>query len=331
MSHTTFAMSVLIFVALAILSHPFAARPSLVDGFPLNFRPKIHRLTTRFSSPPPRTAFSRGKWGRFGDLDLDLDLDIDIDIDIDASTAVAAASFPSRRDAVGTLSLGFATLLAARGDWAGSESAGTASIVSSSIEPLRNVDDALRIIDDQCDRTYLHAVISSDYRFLYRGVDGVSSSRPSIRQDPPDLLDPVTYGASEPDAAAYFTDLNRFMSKRGDPITPGNGHLATTSVDDAAAWGQAVSVWPLSTDAHFAWYADGGTFWPNHGVSSSSSANKKLVGDIIVDGVDCGKMNLADALEGEGFEVMFRAERFLTIPMSMEKDLRDGLKRSFFI
>jgi len=194
------------------------------------------------------------------------------------------------------------------------------------VETLPTIDDAIRVIDASCDRTFLHAVVASDYRFLYRGVDpalaGISPS-PTVRTEPCDLLDPSTYGSEE--AAKYFSRLDDAMQRRGSPVLPRNGHLATTSAEEAARWGQAASVWPLGEGAHFAWYADGGTFWPDHRNDGAGAA------DVIVDGVDCGRMNLVDALEGESCEILFHANRFLTVPASMEEDLREKLRNSFII
>ena len=51
---------------------------------------------------------------------------------------------------------------------------------------------------------------------------------------------------------------------------------------------------------------------------------------IIVDGIDCGRESLEDCLEGDT-QVLVRAERFLVIPQSMEKDLLGKLQGAFLI
>jgi len=123
------------------------------------------------------------------------------------------------------------------------------------------------------------------------------------------------------------------------PIRPSNGHLTVTSIEKAKIWGgDAVSIWPLGggkNDVHFAWLEEGGEFWPCSSTSSRSTVSSEkdlpINRKVVVDGIDCGRMGLEDALEGDGWEVMFKADRFLSVPVSMEKELLDGLRQSFII
>lgn len=192
--------------------------------------------------------------------------------------------------------------------------------IKSNAVNLATVGEAIAWIDENCDRRFLHAVVASDYRFLYRGVDTTDIS---IRNEEPDLLLPETYGSS-PEALQFFRELETVL--KDDAVRPSNGHLATTSAQDAAAWGTAAaSIWPMGP-AHYAWFQNGGLFYPRASVSSSLDRKS-----IIVDGRDCGKDNLEDALQGDSWEVMVATPCFLTVPLSMETELRDGLQKSFLV
>lgn len=206
---------------------------------------------------------------------------------------------------------------------------------AETITIIPTLERAIRLIDTSCDRAYLHAVVASGYRFLYRGVppakNAVLAGTPTVRVEPCDLLDPTTYGSA--DAVRYFSALEEQMVKGEEgplPVRPSNGHLATTYASDAAQWGEAASIWPLGNNVHFAWYEDRGNFWPKHAMPAAKAGGGE-VGRVIVDGIDCGHVNLVDALEGEGCEVLFRADKFLAVPITMEKELRDGLRQSFII
>lgn len=114
-----------------------------------------------------------------------------------------------------------------------------------------------------------------------------------------------------------------------DAVRPSNGHLAVTSPARAGEWGTPVSVWPLGDDdVHFAWFRSGGAFYPRDGAVVGGSVKRN---EIVVDGVNCGDVSLEDALRGDGTEVMFSAERFLAVPIGLEGELREGLKKLFII
>jgi hypothetical protein len=209
--------------------------------------------------------------------------------------------------------------------------ADTTGTSSPIIQRLDSLEEALDMIATSCDKRFLHAVVASDYKLLYRGVDADDSRRMiTIRREPYDLLDPTTYGSKE--AVQYFTRLEQEQLK-DRPLQPSNSHLATTSVTTAKAWGgAAVSIWPLQEDnndsVHFAWKERGGLFWPS---SDTAGTQQELYSAIIVDGVDCGKQSLDDVLQQDNSEVMFRANRFLAVPSSMDDQLIAKLKGAFLI
>lgn len=199
------------------------------------------------------------------------------------------------------------------------------------VTPLPSVGAALDLIEKSCNRRFLHAVVASDYNFLYRGLPtgGVDARSPTVRVEPCDLLDPATYGSEE--AAAFFRELDGRMKSNGSPVLPSNGHLGVTCPEAAAEWGGvAASVWPLGgeDDVHFAWFESGGEFWPR---PSSAAAGSTTAESVIIDGIDCGRLSLDDALVGDRWEVLFRADRFLTVPVAFEAELRKGLRHSFII
>lgn len=194
---------------------------------------------------------------------------------------------------------------------------------SSNAHTLSTVAEVIQWIDDHCDRRFLHAVVASDYRFLYRGVaagDG-SANKISIRSEEPDLLRPETYG---PEALPFFQKVEELL--QDEAVKPSNGHLATTSARDAAAWGTAASIWPMR-GAHYAWFQNGGLFYPRANNDASPLDRKS----IIVDGRDCGKDSLEDALRGESWEIMVATPSFLAVPISRENELRERLRNSFLV
>jgi len=202
---------------------------------------------------------------------------------------------------------------------------------TSNMQQLSSVDEALNLIESSCDRRYLHAVVASDYKSMYRGIPS-SDNYPSLHlNEASDLLLPSTYDSK--DALKFFTLLEEKMNDR--PIKPSNGHLATTSIEDAKYWGgEYASVWPLDDDVHYAWLEDGGEFWPTSNQISTTVNDYTNAQKIIVDGIDCGRMSLDDALEKKGgkeYEIMFRAKKFLLVPSRYEEELISGLKSAFII
>lgn len=197
------------------------------------------------------------------------------------------------------------------------------AIAAVDIKPLSSVQEAVDIISNTCNRRYLYNIVSSDYNFLYRGLNPSEAKRSTVQSNQPfDLLDPDTYGSDA--AASYFSALEKNMRSKNSPVLPSNGHLATTCPKAAANWGVAASIWPIGEDGvHFAWFEDGGLFWPR---------NEEASKEIIFDGRECGKISLDDALVGDAWEILFRADSgFVTVPTKLDTELRKGLQRSFVI
>lgn len=201
-------------------------------------------------------------------------------------------------------------------------SAGTTTTTSTS---TMTIPDAIAWIDQYCDRRFWHAVVASDYRFLYRGILGRNDAQKiEVRTETPDLLLPETYG-NDDEALRFFTRLQDVLAD--DAVRPDNGHLATTSAHDAAAWGTAASIWPASSSSsHYAWFQTGGLFYPRPLADSLVDRT-----GIIVDGRDCGKDGLEDALGGDGWEILVATPRFLAVPACMDAELRKGLRSSFLV
>ena len=202
-------------------------------------------------------------------------------------------------------------------------SQGTTTTTTANIQPLKSVREAVDLIGTSCNKRFLYSVVASGYNILYHGLDPQEAAEPSIMISKPcDLLNPETYDSEE--AAAYFAQLDKRMARElKSPVRPSNFHLATTCPKAAGEWGVAASIWPIGEDnVHFAWFADGGLFWPRPEGASQ---------DIIVDGRDCGKMSLEDALVGDNWEVLFQTDKFIVIPVKFEDELRKELKKSFVI
>jgi hypothetical protein len=160
-----------------------------------------------------------------------------------------------------------------------------------------NFEEATRLIENRCPPAFLSAVKQSG-RFFYRGE---SITESCILQPPPDLLDPSTYGSEE--ALAFFQCLeNRFQNS---PIRPSIGHIGTAKRDDATAWGDPCSIWPLESDLHYMWPRASRLFYPG------SSCKDEFVVDL----------DLASAFTLDK-EIMFLSSSFLVIPEKYEKQLR---------
>lgn len=174
---------------------------------------------------------------------------------------------------------------------------------------VSTVEEALQLIETSCDKRFLHAVVASDYQFLYEGQNTLT--------------------------AASDVDPDQVFSVKVTTESNGNNKdtvykMATTGTMTPK---RAPSLWPLEPKAdrndqrsartsriHFAWPQDGGVF------TKEAVASKQL----IVDGIDCGKMSLEDALEGD-MQVLVQAPLFLTVPPALEKTLKDGLRSAFLI
>ena len=179
------------------------------------------------------------------------------------------------------------------------------SITTSSLEDsTMSIDESIQWIDDQCDRRFLHAVVASDYKFLYTNAAAPQSTISIETQ--PRLLDPKS-----------FFELEEVL--QNDPVQPSQAFLASNILQGD----HAVSLWPVS-GAHYAWMQRGGVL---------PCATQVDRSQIIVDGKDCGKESLDDVLghEGSSWEVLVKSDSYLAVPKSMEEALREGLKKSFLV
>ncbi|KAL7550673.1 hypothetical protein ACHAWF_016430 [Thalassiosira exigua] len=201
---------------------------------------------------------------------------------------------------------------------------GANAFATSSYQRITSTKKIARYIRNNCAPGFLSSVMGSGYKFLYRGLSPDAGEAVTfnkglvaivIKDEPHDLLCPDTYGSSE--AASYFKSLEEEMTDLGNSIKikPSNSHIGTTCPMDAARWGRAASVWPLGNGAEFAWLESGGIFWP---LGDSDNAMKRRI--------IASNERLADALLGDAWEIMFRAdEGFLAVPAEMDDELRATL------
>lgn len=183
-------------------------------------------------------------------------------------------------------------------------------------------------IMEECNSEFLASVSKSNYNFLYRGLSPEQSKAATngsnfagilLKDETFDLLDSNTYNSKQ--AARYFQSLEDEMTTKGMTMKPSNSHIGTTCPKEASKWGQAASVWPWGErGVEFAWLVDGGTFWPiDRGTSSRK--NRRLVTS------SAAKHGLADALQGDAWDIMFRADNgFLAVPADIDTELRAYLR-----
>lgn len=155
--------------------------------------------------------------------------------------------------------------------------------IEPSIEKVATVEQALSIIESRGDKRFLHAVVASDYNFLY-----------------------------EQTAVPSEMDVQKIFSKTRS-TSPVQYELACTG---RLRNKNAKSLWPLEHGVHYAWPEQGGLLERSQ--------------TMIVDGIDCGKMSLEDALEGD-MQVLVQAPTYLVVPSHMEASLRKGLQEAFLI
>jgi len=114
--------------------------------------------------------------------------------------------------------------------------------------------EAENLILRRCDPAFLGAVRATG-RLLYRG-EGLTTS--ALCAPPPDLLLPNTYNDSN--ALAYFRRLEATLPPAVG-ARPSKGHLASSSLEAAVAWGAPASIWPLGP-LSYAWLSSRRDFWP---------------------------------------------------------------------
>jgi hypothetical protein len=160
----------------------------------------------------------------------------------------------------------------------------------------------------------------------------------------PDLLLPDTYG--DPRALDYFECLEEYLSaiprSRFSSVTrpsrcptflakPSYGHIGTSDPQQAAQWGNVVSIWPLGDEISYVWPKDRTEFYrPNMNVICDKFDNKLVLNH-----------NLAYALQSKR-EVLFcswfeespavvsiptKSLAFLTVPRELDAELLQALQR----
>jgi hypothetical protein len=196
------------------------------------------------------------------------------------------------------------------------------------VQFLGSIDEALRMIDEQCDRRFLHAVISSDYRLLYRGVADTPSKKPFVVVTKNDSQ--MDSKKESPAGSDFLHALDAFPTTTMDDALPSAGryHLSLTNPKDVPLRQIPMSIWPLGSNVRFAWIENPKkAFWKQSGGAISSSSSSKG----IVDGIDCGKMSLEDALERPNGQVIVNTDSYLMVPIVLEEELLARLKNSFII
>ncbi|CAJ1954668.1 unnamed protein product [Cylindrotheca closterium] len=192
-----------------------------------------------------------------------------------------------------------------------------AAVGSAAVSRQLMVDQALEIIENQCDRRFLHAVVASDYRLLYQQMAAPLDNQLQVSvlrtdQDVSVLKSSILSSG----------DLDVIDAKLKDrPMkVDASCQLAFANPKDVATdEDHIVSIWPLGEQVHFTWMED-----------KTSLASIGVDDKIIVDGIDCGRMSLEDALE-EGKQVLLRSETYLAVPRSLEKELIAKLQNAFLI
>eukprot|EP00536_Pseudo-nitzschia_multiseries_P000737 jgi/Psemu1/321763/estExt_fgenesh1_pg.C_90027 len=190
-------------------------------------------------------------------------------------------------------------------------------IVAPTTSTVSSVEEALMIIESTGDKRFLHAVVASDYKFLYEqqqqqqplspdiDVEQIFSKKvPSTRGDGVRSIVPAATGTLAPRKAASLWPLENAMCATAAASCNGSGS---------------------SNGIHYAWPELGGVLRSNTGIDDSS-----VLQAMIVDGIDCGKMSLEDALEGD-MQVLVQAPTYLLVPSYMESNLRNGLRNAFLI
>lgn len=163
--------------------------------------------------------------------------------------------------------------------------------------------EAINFLINHCPTEYLHAVVKTGGRFLYRG-EALYDDKISILAPAPDLFDLDTY--SDPQAVAFFECLESRLERTN--IRPSQAHIATATRSDAESWGSPVSVWPLGVHFAYLWPKNQTLFYPG------SCRQTLVLND-----------DLSTALR-EGKEVMFTSNyhsqiAYLAFPGKYDKEL----------
>ena len=136
------------------------------------------------------------------------------------------------------------------------------SIISSTLcSSSVLVEDVAKFICSFTPAAFREAVQRTNH-FLYRGQDlnAKQSVAAHICDPEPDLLRSGTY--SDENALRYFECLEEQLTSRNVAAKPSTGHIGTSIVKDAQAWGQVVSVWPLGNELSYVYPRDERNFFP---------------------------------------------------------------------
>ena len=204
----------------------------------------------------------------------------------------------------------------------------TVQAAEDNFNDITTTKEVAQYIQKHTNQSFLRSVIESDYNFLYRGLSSDSNKKLQggnniatvVVDEPFDLLDFETYGSDE--AVKYFQSLEIQMNDGKLSMRPSNSHIATTCPKEAAKWGAAVSIWPLSEQGvQFAWLENGGIFWPAS-ATSGEIANSNGSPDI-----ERGR-GLSRALKGDAWEIMFQADNgFLAVRATYDDELKQLLRQ----
>jgi len=172
---------------------------------------------------------------------------------------------------------------------------------------VSTVEEALKIIESIGDKRFLHAMVASDYKFFYEGSKTVPSD-----VDVEDIFSKKVPSIRNESRSVILATTGNLSSKKSSSLWPLGNSVGTGN-----------------GDIHYAWPEQGGALQSNKKDDENSTSISNAQ-SMIVDGIDCGKMSLEDALEGD-MQVLVQAPTYLSVPSYMESDLRKGLQEAFFI
>jgi hypothetical protein len=178
--------------------------------------------------------------------------------------------------------------------------------IEASMSTVSSVEEALKIIESRGDKRFLHGVVASDYKFLYEQTKTIP----------------------------FDIDVEQIFSQKVPPVSNKSRAVVLATTGNLGPK-KSASLWPLENamtsgnDIHYAWPEQGGVLESNK-KRDDSSTDVGITQKMIVDGIDCGKMSLEDALEGE-MQVLVQAPTYLSVPSYMESSLRKGLRGAFLI
>jgi len=183
-----------------------------------------------------------------------------------------------------------------------------------------SLEEATDLICKATPTNFRRAVRDSGNHLLYRGEDVTVIS---ILHVEPDLLVKGTYG-DDPFAVAYFEKLEAKLKHR--LARPSRGHIGTSRPQDAAVWGQLVSVWPLGTEINYAWPRSTNTIYPE------SDQNDLVIDDRLADALERGtEVLFASSFHMDSYPQDFmtewRAGTFIAVPSRFDQDLIKMLQK----